>query len=230
MIGDTTAPPSVDVPARRGPRHRPTAGEEVTRGSPVDVIISSGPDSTAVPTLVGELVADARAVLEESGLAVGDVLEVPSTSPQGTVIETAPGFGEVLPEGTVVDLIVASGSNLVPPVVGLDQGEAVAQVTGAGFAVEVVERASDEAGGLVLEVQPDGDAEQRLGTTITLVVAATTDSAPVRITQTAFATTTATARATATATAPPARRPPPRPRCARRRPRRAPRPSRAPPP
>ena len=134
------------------------------------------------------------------------MLEVPSTSPRGTVIESDPGFGEVRPEGTVVDLVVADGTNLVPPVVGLAQGEAVAQVTGAGFEVEIEERQSDEEGGLVLEVAPEASTSQRLGSTITLVVSASADSAPVRVTQTAFATTTAeavreTTRETTTATA-----------------------------
>jgi eukaryotic-like serine/threonine-protein kinase len=200
-VGESSTLPSVDVPRGAVLGTDPPAGEQAPSGSTVEMIISSGPDSTAVPTLVGELVSAARQRLEESGLVVGDVLEVPSTSPRGTVLETDPGFGEVRPEGTVVDLIVASGSNLVPPVVGLQQGEAVAQVTGAGFVVQIEERESDEDGGLVLEVQPDASTDHRLGTTVTLVVAATTDSAPVRVTQTAFSTTTATTRATATATA-----------------------------
>lgn len=205
VVGQSTTMPSIDVPRGAVLGTDPAAGRESPRGATVNLVISSGPESTAVPNLVGEVAATARQSLESAGLVVGDVLEVPSTSPRGTVIESAPGFGEVRPEGTVVDLIVASGSNLVPPVVGLEQGEAVAQVTSAGFVVQIEERASSDTGGLVLEVQPEAPADQRLGTTVTLVVAAAADSAPVRVTQTAFSTTTATAvetaRSTATATA-----------------------------
>jgi len=201
-IGDSTTLPSVEVPRGAVLGTDPSAGTDAPGGSPVDLVISSGPDATAVPNLVGEQVGAARSVLRESGLTLGDVLEVPSTSPRGTVIESAPGFGEVRPEGTVVDLVVADGTNLVPPVVGLSQGEAVGQVTGAGFEVEVQERQSDEAGGLVLEVAPEASTSQRLGATITLVVSASADSAPVRVTQTAYATTTEPAvRQTATTTA-----------------------------
>ena len=104
-----------------------------------------------------------------------------TTRPASTTSVNVCSARRVTPPSSV-DLLVASGSNLVPPVVGLDSGDAVAQVTGAGFEVEVHERVSDDdTAGIVIEMQPWPTTDQRLGSTVTLVVAASADSAPVRV-------------------------------------------------
>lgn len=198
-IGDSRPVPSVDVPRGAVVGTDPASGEVVTAGDAVDLVISSGPEQTTVPNLVDVSLGEARNLLEGAGLRVGRSLEVPSARDRGTVLETDPGFGEVVPEGTVVNIVLASGASLVPEVVGLQIGIARGRLEDAGFEVVVQEVDSADPDNVVVAVQPEASTEQRLGTSVTLLVSA--GPAEPDVTETATATTTATATATATTTA-----------------------------
>ena len=126
-----------------------------------------------VPPVVDGSLADATAALESAGLAVGTVTEAASTSAAGWVTSSAPAAGVGVGAGSAVDLVVASGSNLVPPVSGLQRDAAFAAVQQAGFGVLIttVDDAS-AAKGTVLATSPAGGAQLALGRPVTLTVAA----------------------------------------------------------
>jgi beta-lactam-binding protein with PASTA domain len=126
-----------------------------------------------VPAVVDGSLADATAALESAGLAVGTVTEAASTSAAGSVTSSAPAAGVGVGAGSAVDLVVASGSNLVPPVSGLQRDAAFAAVQQAGFGVLIttVDDAS-AAKGTVLATSPAGGAQLALGRPVTLTVAA----------------------------------------------------------
>jgi beta-lactam-binding protein with PASTA domain len=72
-----------------------------------------------------------------------------------------------------VDVVVASGSNAVPSVIGLPLDVATAAIQGAGFGVLVVSEIDRSAPtGTVLRSNPGGAADLLLGGVVTIVVAA----------------------------------------------------------
>jgi serine/threonine-protein kinase len=160
------------------------------------VSVSASPTATRaaavriiVPTLHGTL-AEVESALKAAGLTLGQVSHLESAEPSGTVLEQKPDAGAAVARGTAVNVQLASGSNIVPPVAGLSAAAAVAALQSAGFTV-----AADTpilAGTTtVLGTEPAEGTVLRLGVTVTLVLDA------------GFATPTPTPSGSPTATASP---------------------------
>ena len=89
----------------------PAAGTLVAPGATVAISVSSGPCNVAVPNVVGLAPSQAETTIEQAGLVIGQVTQQCSnTVPVGTVIGQDPVAGTVVPVGTPVNLITASGS------------------------------------------------------------------------------------------------------------------------
>lgn len=86
---------------------RPASGVGRPAGSPVDLVISSGPAELTVPTVVGLTFAQARQRLEATGLAVGATVGrvVPGRT-DGLVLDQRPTGGTRVSRGFHVDLVV----------------------------------------------------------------------------------------------------------------------------
>jgi serine/threonine-protein kinase len=79
----------------------PAPGTQVPRGSTVQVVVSKGPDTVAVPDLVGQTLDQAKATLASVGLAVGGV-----AGPIDKVVAaSSPPAGIPAPLGTAVSLL-----------------------------------------------------------------------------------------------------------------------------
>jgi serine/threonine protein kinase len=131
---------------------------------------SSSPTAVAtavIPLLTGTL-RDAQAALSAQGFVVGQVTSRNSSQAQGTLLEQHPGPGSLSPRGSAVDLVIASGRNAVPQVVGLTFTAATAQLKATGF--QVGGQASSNA--LVGGSTPAGGQVVRVGSTVTLVESA----------------------------------------------------------
>ncbi len=93
----------------------PQANTEVDAGSTVTLRVSTGPAETMVTVpsdLVGDLLYNVTARLEDAGLSVGNITrDDSSTEPADTVISTNPAGGSEVSEGTSVDILVSSGAN-----------------------------------------------------------------------------------------------------------------------
>lgn len=88
----------------------PAAGTLVNPGSPVNLIVSSGPAQVAVPNVVGETQAAATAAITTAGLALGTVTtQSSSTVPSGSVISESPAARTQVDAGSAVNLVVSSG-------------------------------------------------------------------------------------------------------------------------
>lgn len=88
----------------------PSAGEFRARGSAVTVEVSRGARQVKVPDVKGMPVDEARRVLEEQRLRIGEAIYrvFPDREP-GRVVETDPPAGRQVDEGTTVDLTAALG-------------------------------------------------------------------------------------------------------------------------
>ncbi len=171
-VGQVTQANDPNIPEGAVIESDPQEGTEVAEGRQVDLTISSGVETTAVPTLVGLTQDAATEALREAGLEVGEISPVPSDENRSVVLRATPREGRTVPVKTKVALRVANGDNKVPDVVGDSEGEARSALEQAGFQVNVEERNSaDKPEGTVLEQSPDGGSTSRLESTVTIVVA-----------------------------------------------------------
>ena len=114
---------------------------------------------------------DTRSALLAAGLAIGDIVEQPSARIAGTVLSSDPAPGVMAPRGTAVRLSVASGSNIVPDVSGMDAAAALTALETAGFVPVQTAAVSDRPAGAVVAVEPAAGATVRLGAGVTVSVA-----------------------------------------------------------
>lgn len=94
-------------------RTDPEAGTEVSSGSTVVVYISRGKEDKLVdiPNLEGKKIEDAKAVLGNINLRIGEIEYQSSALPQGTIISQDPKAGTTIPEGEEVKLIISGQSS-----------------------------------------------------------------------------------------------------------------------
>jgi hypothetical protein len=96
----------------------PIAGTQVTTGSAVALVVSSGPPQVATPNVVGLTQAAATSAITNASLTLGTVTTASSaTVAAGDVISQTPTAGTQLTTGSAVALVVSSG---VPPVLAVD--------------------------------------------------------------------------------------------------------------
>jgi beta-lactam-binding protein with PASTA domain len=157
----------------------PGAGAQVTTGSSVSLVVSSGPAATtvAVPDVSGRSLSSAQSSITGQGLAVGAVRTQPSsTAAKGVVISSNPGAGAQVASGSRVNLVVSSGPAVatvaVPDVAGSSLAEARALVASAKLVVGVVKQQASASvpAGQVIGSRPGAGAQVMAGTPVSLVV------------------------------------------------------------
>ncbi|MDQ4041004.1 MAG: Stk1 family PASTA domain-containing Ser/Thr kinase [Actinomycetota bacterium] len=161
-----------DVPKDRVIGTSPGNGEVVDKGTTVEMFVSTGPESASVPSVVGQKVEDATAMLEDAGFTVR-TREQESDKEPGTVLQQDPAGGTSVAEGSRVTLTVAKESSQieVPDVTGLTRNEAVEELSG-DFRVRTVEQAVDtpDEDGVVLSQDPAGGAKAKRDSRVTITV------------------------------------------------------------
>jgi beta-lactam-binding protein with PASTA domain/predicted Ser/Thr protein kinase len=153
----------------------PSAGTVLVAGSPVTILVSSGPPPVKVPDLRGETLEQAEQNLKGEELEVGTITKrVSSTSPPETVLAQSPAPGKKLHAGDKVNLVVARAPKEVPvpSVVGKTEAAAAAALGKAGFNAKTTPVSTTEASqeGIVLSQSPEGGSEAPKGATITIGV------------------------------------------------------------
>jgi serine/threonine-protein kinase len=165
-------------------KQSPAAGEEVARGDTVTYWVSSGPGKVEVPDVTGMSAADAAALLEDSGLDVGNTTEEPSeTFSAGAVISQDPPAGRMVARGTAVDLVISTGSPSpttspspsptlveVPPVLSMMEADATSTLEAAGFVVAVNYVTGAQPAGTVVDQDPAAGSQAEAGSTVTITV------------------------------------------------------------
>jgi eukaryotic-like serine/threonine-protein kinase len=167
---------SASVPAGTVIAQSPRGGSEVKKGSRVNIVVSSGPESLAMPKVVGLSSAQALAQLRAAGLQPSTQSQPSAKVPAGTVISTVPSAGTDLQKGSGVVVVVSSGPQQVsvPEVTGETQAEAKAALTAAGLKLGTVSHqaaAAGQAAGTVLSQSPAAGAQLQTGQPVNLVVA-----------------------------------------------------------
>lgn len=91
----------------------PAAGEEMEEGSPVDLVVSRGPELVTVPDLRGRPESEAAAALQALGLEVNVQRAYSESLLAGLVCVLDPAPGTQLKKGSAVTLTVSLGSAYV---------------------------------------------------------------------------------------------------------------------
>src|SRR4029077_14482085 len=100
----------------------PANGSSVAQGSPVNLVISSGPQMVTVPNVEGLTQDLATTAITAAKLMVGTVTQQTSnTVGAGKVISQDPANGNSVAQGSPVNLVISSGLQIVtvPTVEGL---------------------------------------------------------------------------------------------------------------
>jgi len=153
----------------------PAAGTAVAAGSSVHLVVSLGVgDKVEVPSVLELPIDDARHIIAEAGLKVGEVSHKESEAAPGTVLVQEPAPGTLVPVGTAVHLVVSSGIEgkvEVPSVVGrgIDMAERILKEHNLRLG-EVSHTESEAERGTVIAQEPAAGAAVPAGTAVHLVV------------------------------------------------------------
>lgn len=139
----------------------PEGGQPVHKDAEVRLIVSKGVDMRIVPDVVGSSKAQAAALLEAAGLALGDVEEEFSEDvPEGSVISQKIEKDSSIPHDTQIGVVVSKGREplSVPKLGGLLADEAKAVLEGLGLSPRPTEEFSDSvpAGTVVSQSTAEG--------------------------------------------------------------------------
>ncbi|MSS71677.1 MAG: PASTA domain-containing protein [Candidatus Latescibacteria bacterium] len=155
---------------------RPGPATRVKEGRTIYVSISRGDKPFTVPDLTtGMSLREARFRVEQAGLVLGQVEEIPSEALVGTVVGQRPEPGTQVSRGSAVNLQVSRGSAPpfpAPGLVGSDTETAFARLDSLGLSVGHVEY-REEAGAQkdkVLEQKPEAGVQVRAGDKIDLII------------------------------------------------------------
>jgi eukaryotic-like serine/threonine-protein kinase len=150
----------------------PREGTQVSKGSTVTITVSTGPAQVEVPRLVGLTYEEAVDALTDLGLEP-QRREVFSQRPVGRVTGQDPRAGEIVDEGTRVEVRVSKGVQQigVPDVLGQSESSATTELEDAGFAVAVSQAPSDDTQeGLVSAQSPSPGTEAARGSTVQITI------------------------------------------------------------
>jgi eukaryotic-like serine/threonine-protein kinase len=164
---------SEDVREDQAIRTVPAEGEDVQKGTPVRLLVSSGPKQVAVPDVTSLSSESAQQQLRDAGLTPA-VREQPSEDvDEGDVISQDPAAGTEVDSKATVTITVSTGVEkvAVPDVTGLPAREASRQLRKAGLVATPRDRAVTDPtqDGVVLEQRP-GSGELERGDSVVLVI------------------------------------------------------------
>ena len=151
----------------------PGEGKEVTKGTRVRLLVSSGPEQVAVPDVTGLSRDSAESRLRDDGFGVS-VLEEESDEPEGDVISQNPAGGTELPRGDTVTITVSTGQPQVdvPDVIGLSERSASSRLRAAGLEPVSQERTVTDPAqdGVVIEQRPGSGTTVDEGRDVIIVI------------------------------------------------------------
>ena len=94
-------------------RTDPAAGSQKAKGGTITVVISSGPSTTTVPSVIGLSQANATSVLQNKGFKVNVVTQLTlDQSQDGKVIKESPSAGTDANGGSTVTITVGNFQGL----------------------------------------------------------------------------------------------------------------------
>ena len=169
QVGDVTEAYSEKIPEGRIVRAVDyKAGQQVKRGTVIDLVVSRGRQPIEVVDQTGKPQAEAVEALESASFRVEVTQQFSDDVAKGVVISQSPADGTRF-KGDTITLVVSRGPENVdvPDVTGRPRAEAVQVLEDAGFEVDVQNRIP---GTDVVVLQRPGSGQARVGSTVVIFV------------------------------------------------------------
>ncbi len=153
----------------------PAAGTVVTEGTVIELYYNPTKALVIVPNVEGRTLADAVAILGNSGFRVEDVTELSDVT-AGLVIRTEPAAETAVPQEQVIKVVVSGGPDQVaiPATVindPVDVARALLESAQYGLVVTTVEQVDENiAAGIVIDTNPPPNTLVARGSTVQLIV------------------------------------------------------------
>ena len=163
----------------------PEAYSSVNAGTPVDLVVSSGPkiETVEVPNLEGQELSVALETLRTRDLIPGSVTQDYSDKPENIIIFQSIAPGESVDKGTAVNLVVSRGVEdniVVPSLKGLNESVALDTINKLGLVPRsVTSEFSDSDINTVISQSLTVNSEVEKGTEIDLVLSKGPEPEPV---------------------------------------------------
>ncbi|HEY7258742.1 MAG TPA: Stk1 family PASTA domain-containing Ser/Thr kinase [Gaiellales bacterium] len=150
----------------------PGSGSDADKGSTVTIFIGAGPTAVEVPDVRGKTPFEAQGILEAKGFQVSQSFIPVNTAKlkANQVVGTIPKAHELKPQGTVIQLQVATGNVIVPDVTGLSCDEATAKMKQKTLVATCQDAPSDKPQGQAFGSTPAAGATTPQNTTVTIQI------------------------------------------------------------
>lgn len=156
----------------------PAPGSKIQPGSNIEIYVSSGTEQAlvTVPEFVGRSERQAKALLDEANLLVGNVTYTRSPKPAGTILACSHTAGSnAYAYTTAIDFIVSGGSsftlNVCPDVLGKQAETSREELEYYGMSVTVLTvRNEAEAGTVIAQYPSASEAVENGSTEVRLTV------------------------------------------------------------
>jgi len=127
------------VPAGQVARTDPPIGDNLPPDTPVDLVVSKGPEPVELEDITGRKEGVATRRLEEAGVQVESTKEFSESVAQGRVVSMTPEGGTVVDAGSTVEIIVSKGPPPVevPDLIDMRRKAAVAELERVGLKAEI---------------------------------------------------------------------------------------------
>ncbi|MGH3273840.1 MAG: Stk1 family PASTA domain-containing Ser/Thr kinase [Streptosporangiaceae bacterium] len=179
VVGNITERVSASVAPNDVISTSPSNGTNVKAHASVNLVVSKGQGKKVVPSVTGQQEQQAITDLTNAGLNY-KLNQVPSSAPQGQVIDESPPGGTQVAPGSTVTISVSDGGSTVPNVIGMTQAAATQELQGQGFTVQptVGNAPAGTTPGTVFSMSPNPGSNAPPGASITIDVAAGASSSP----------------------------------------------------
>ena len=152
----------------------PAAGTSAPRGSPMELVVSAGPEPIQMPRVTGLTRDRAEGRLEGLGLEVETSTRIDEDVEEGLVISQSPAPGADINPGWTVQIVVSSGPEEVDleleDLAGRSVGDATAWLEESGLEAVVEQESSrDVEAGFVIRMDPPAGTSVEPGARVTLV-------------------------------------------------------------
>jgi len=157
------------VPTGQVARTDPAIGDPVPPDTPIDLVISKGPEPVELPDITGKKQSVATKRLEEAGLQVTATKEFSTSVAEGRIVSMSPKAATVVDSGSTVELVVSKGPPPVevPNLIDMRRKAAVEELQRLGLTAKIDDGEVTRLNRVFDQTPSPGELVPR-GTTVTL--------------------------------------------------------------
>ncbi|MDH6502534.1 PASTA domain-containing protein [Streptomyces sp. SAI-149] len=150
----------------------PAGGESIEKGTEITLTVAKEAEKATVPDLTGSTLSEARKLLAEHDLELGDTTEVESSAAAGTVVEQSAAAGDEVEPGSSVDVQIAKSVQTVQiptDIIGRNLAEVQNELGALDLEVTVASGYPQASDAVVTSSTPAAGSEVEAGSTVVVV-------------------------------------------------------------